>query len=162
MNCRDAEHLILSERDGALSADQLARIETHAAACPACRQQRMRLTEALNAFQTDAAQVTLPDVAAEWRTLRAQLAGRQGKPARKRPLAPVIWFGAPLAAVAAMALVYLGLQPKVAEPAPAAADIAQAEFVEPGDANASTMVYVDKESGWLVVWAADSSAVKSG
>jgi hypothetical protein len=31
-----------------------------------------------------------------------------------------------------------------------------ADYVEAGNPAASTMVYVDKESGWLVVWAADA------
>jgi len=33
--------------------------------------------------------------------------------------------------------------------------IAGADYVEAGNPNASTMVYVDKESGWLVVWVTD-------
>ncbi len=37
------------------------------------------------------------------------------------------------------------------------AEVARAEYVEAGDVNASTMVYVDKDSGWLVVWATDAT-----
>ena len=39
---------------------------------------------------------------------------------------------------------------------------AGADFVEAGDPNASTMVYVDKDSGWLVVWATDVDAQTRG
>ena len=55
----------------------------------------------------------------------------------------------------ALALVFLGSPPKPAEPAPVS--LAQA-----GTAEVSTMAYVDKDSGWLVVWAADSDTQTSG
>ena len=37
-------------------------------------------------------------------------------------------------------------------------EVAQAEYVEAGNVDASTIVYVDKDSGWLVVWATDRDA----
>jgi hypothetical protein len=37
--------------------------------------------------------------------------------------------------------------------------MAHADFVEVTDPNATPIVYSDKESGVLVVWAADTSAV---
>ena len=36
------------------------------------------------------------------------------------------------------------------------------DFVEAGDTSASTMVYVDKDSGWLVVWATDGEVKGNG
>ena len=160
MNCRDIEPLLLAERDGVLTTTQHAELERHVAACPSCQQLRARLAETLNAFQADAATVTVPDAGAEWAILRAQLSGESAKPAKKRPLAPVIWFGSSLAAAAAIALAFFGSQPKPAEPA--VTTVAQAEFVEAGNADASTMVYVDKDSGWLVVWATDGESKTSG
>jgi hypothetical protein len=56
---------------------------------------------------------------------------------------------------AAAALAFVVYQPAVtsrSDLGPAAS----AEFVETGSPTASTMVYLDKESGWLVVWAADN------
>ena len=164
MNCRDTEPLLLAENDGVLTNEQHAALGQHVAACPACQQLRARLAEATDAFRTSAATVPVPDVDAEWRTLQAQLATTKNRPEKKRPLAPVIWFGTPLlAAAAAIAFAFLGGQPEpVKITAPVVAEAAQADFVEAGSADASTMVYVDKESGWLVVWAADSETKTSG
>ena len=162
MNCRDIEPLLLSERDGVLTEAQHATLERHVAACPSCLQLRNDLAAALAAFQTDAASVGVPDVEAEWRTLRAKLHGDAATPNEKRPRAPLLWFTVPLAAAAALAVAYFGLLPKPSEPVVPANEIAQAEFVEAGDLNASTMVYVDKDSGWLVVWATNNDPQSSG
>ncbi len=163
MNCRDIEPLLLAERDGLLTSGQQSALERHVAACAACQQMRSRLAGALAAFQTDAANVAVPDADKEWRILRAQMQAGASRPAKKRPLAPVIWFGSSLAAAAALAFAFLGGPPKPPELfSPDHDVIAEAEFVEAGDINASTMVYVDKESGWLVVWAMDGDAKTSG
>ena len=162
MNCRDLEPLLLAERDGVLTDGQHASLERHVAACPACAQLRARLGEAIDTFRADAASVAVPAADAEWRALRARLHGESAKPTRQRPLAPVIWFGSSLAAAAALAFVFVSSPPRPVTPVVAAPEIAQAEFVEAGDANASTMVYVDKDSGWLVVWATDSAPKTSG
>ena len=163
MNCRDIEPLLLAERDGMLTTDQHTALDRHVATCPACQQMRARLAEALTAFRADAANVAVPDVDEEWRKLRAQLHNGSAKPAKKRPLAPVIWFGSSLAAAAALTIAFLSRPPKPAEVfSPDHDVIAEAEFVEAGDINASMMVYVDKESGWLVVWATDVDANGKG
>ncbi len=176
MNCRDIESLILAERDGALTPTERAALSDHVATCPACARLRTDLAAALDAFKASSAAVRVPDVDEAWRDLRAKLHG-PAKPAKKRPLAPVIWFGAPLvAAAAAVAFVFLvnsapkplgeipvsvasvASLPPPPPPPPPYEDpslIAGADFVEVGDPNASTMVYVDKDSGWLVVWATD-------
>jgi len=155
MNCRDIEPLLLAERDGGLASDQSAALERHVAACAPCRQLRARLAETLDAMQADAAAVALPDVDAEWHILRARLCDESPKPARKRPLAPVIWFGASAAVAAALALTYLGVQSKPSETDP----VRMAQTETPGG---TTMAYVDKDSGWLVVWAADSGTDTGG
>lgn len=160
MNCRDIEPLLLAERDGVLTMKQHAFLDGHVAICPACQKLRARVNEATNAFKDDAAGVSTPDIEKEWEKLQAQLQNRPAKPARKRPLAPIVWFATPLAAAAAITLAYFGLQTP-SKPVPAvspAPEVAQAIFVEATDVNASTMVYVDKESGWLVVWATDGGA----
>ena len=163
MNCRDIEPLLLAERDGVLTKEQHAALAGHVATCASCRQLRANLAAALNEFRTDTASVALPNVDEEWRTLRAQHHATEAKPTKKRPLAPVIWFGASLAAAAAIAFAFI-----VGNPTPQPTALAQvtesarADFVEAADANASTMVYVDKDSGWLVVWATDTAAPAGG
>ncbi|HEY8996237.1 MAG TPA: hypothetical protein VIM71_16340 [Lacunisphaera sp.] len=170
MNCRDSESLILAERDGSLTKDQLTVLSDHVAVCPACRKLRADLNSALAGYKAGVSAVPAPDADEAWRDLQLRL--RQ--PVRKRPLAPIVWFGAPLAAAAAIAFAFILTRP--APPAPHAtvavtpppaplydpSIIAGADFVEAGDPNASTLVYVDKESGWLVVWATDGEAPTSG
>ena len=82
------------------------------------------------------------------------------KPPKKRPLAPVIWFGTSLAAAAALTLVFLTPEPRpqTQDPTPRGAAFAQASYVEAGDRNATTMVFTDQQSGWLVVWATENSS----
>ncbi len=164
MNCRDTEPLLLTERDGVLTSEQQAVLERHVATCPTCQQMRVRLAAALAAYRAGAANVAVPDADEEWRTLRAQLHGPGAKPAKKRPLAPLIWFGSSLAAAAALAFAFLSRQPPKSMEvfSPDNDIVAEAEFVEAGDINASTLVYVDKESGWLVVWATDVDANGKG
>ncbi len=164
MNCRDNESLILAERDGALTKNQLANLSDHVAACPACHQLQASLTAALDAYRAEVAALKVPDADEAWRDLKANLHGVEGKSSRKRPLAPIIWFGAPLAAAAALAFAFFAIRPTPSVTTAEAAfnappydpsTIAGADFVEAGDPNASTLVYVDKDSGWLVVWATD-------
>lgn len=164
MNCRDIEPLLLAEKDGVLTNTQHASLEQHVATCPACRQMRTRLTEAMAAVRADAATVSVPDVDAEWHTLRACLHRPPAQPEKKNPLAPVLWFGAPLAAAAALAFAFFIDRSPSSHPAEFSqvTEGARADFVEAGNADASTMVYVDKESGWLVVWATDTSNGKNG
>ena len=165
MNCPDIEPLLLAERDGVLTTEQHDALARHVATCPACRQLHARLNTALDTLKADAARVTVPDAEGEWRELRAQLSSPTARPVKKRPLAPVIWFGAPLAAAAAIALVFFSGRPSPQQPTvalPVVAETARADYVEAGDANASTMVYVDKDSGWLVVWATDHTPKNSG
>jgi anti-sigma factor RsiW len=165
VNCRDSESLILAERDGRLTTDQLAALSDHVAACAACRELRARLATATDAYHRGLNAVEAPDAAEAWRELQGRLHRKQ------RPLAPMIWFGVPLAAAAAAAFALFVTRPAAPAPAPAApmaatvpydsSVIAGADFVEAGDPNASTLVFVDKESGWLVVWAADPGDAKT-
>lgn len=160
MNCRDIEPLLLAERDGVLTTKQHAELADHVAGCPACRRARFNYGDAVTFLKTDAANVRVPDADKEWQTIRAQLHGAGAKPARQRPLAPVIWFSAPFAAAAALVFAFFLTRAPVPQtpslaPQFPVTELARAEFVEAGDSNASTMIYVDKESGWLVVWATE-------
>jgi len=153
MHCHDSETLMLAARDGALDPAQGAALAAHVRDCASCRRLQATLEAGFARWKNEAMAVSPPDASAAWRLLRPQLAEPTAAPQPKR--SPVIWLAAPLAAAAALALVfYRPAAPVGHASAPAQiAEIARADFVEPGDATASTMVYVDKESGWLVVWA---------
>lgn len=172
MKCSDSESLILAERDGVLTKDQLAALSDHVAACPTCRQFQATLHTALDSLKAGINAVTVPDAGEAWHELQMKLHQPEARTSRKRPVAPVIWFSAPLAAAAAIAFAFFLTRPSTPAPSlevavvlPPLHDpslIAGADFVEPGDPNATTLVYVDKDSGWLVVWATDGDAKTSG
>lgn len=161
MNCRDIETLIASERDGELTKTQLTALSEHVAACPACHQLRIDLGVALDTLKTDVATVTVPDTDEAWHNLQNKLPSPSAKSPRKHPLAPIIWFSAPLAAAAAIVLVFF-TNPAPTPQAEVPLATARADYVEAGDVNASTMVYVDKDSGWLVVWATNVDSKNNG
>lgn len=159
MNCRSAQPLLLAERDGVLTPAQHAELASHLAACASCRQFRTDLAAALDAVRADVQAVPLPDIGAEWRAVQAKIDGGAAAATSrraKRRLAPVVWFGAPLAAAAAVALALFVNRP-VPTALPTMANggelAAHADYVEVADPNASPIIYTDKESGWLVVWA---------
>jgi len=173
MNCRDTESLILAERDGTLTKAELASLSVHVASCPACAEFRNNLSTAISDYKAVAARIKVPNVDDAWRDLRVRLHEEKVKSPRKRPVAPVIWFAVPLAVAAAVALAFFVNRPAGPTPSPSAevaftpppydpSTIAGADFVEAGDPNASTLVYVDKDSGWLVVWATDVDTKTSG
>lgn len=161
MNCHDSENLILAERDRELTKEQQTTLSSHLTSCPACRDFQANLHRALDSYRTTAGIIPVPDSNEAWRDLQAGLPRGKDKASRKRPLAPIIWYSAPLAAAAAIAFAFvLGRSPSPAAEFPL--ETARAEFVEAGDTNATTMVYVDKDSGWLVVWATDAGTQGSG
>lgn len=161
MNCREAEPLLLAERDGTLTSVQRTTLDRHVAGCAGCRQLRADLSAALAEFQVDAASVRLPDVDAEWRALQARVHGARTGAATPRAMkkgAPLTWFAGPMAVAAAIALAFFLGRPSSlsnqseTEVSPFAG-YARADYVEVAIEDASPLVYLDKESGWLVVWA---------
>lgn len=151
MNCRDSKALLLAERDGVLTPTQHADLQGHVATCPQCQQFRAALAESAVLIAQDAATFKTPQLEAEWRAVRAQLhepTRASSRSPKQSPLAQFFWFGAPLAAAAAVLLAFFSPVQGNATVAPA-----QAIFVEAADTHASTLVYVDNDSGWLVVWA---------
>ena len=79
---------------------------------------------------------------------------------RKRTLALVLWLSAPLAAAAAIMFAFLSVKPT--PPARLEAPVTHVDYVVTGDPTASTMVYVDEDSGWLVVWAESAPIGRNG
>jgi hypothetical protein len=160
MNCQDATNLLFAERDRTLARIEREALDEHLAGCPDCKVLRAGLADAATAWRETSAATAVPDPGGEWRVLRERLrpapVASHGKP-RHRRSTWIAWTGLPLAAAAAVALV-VWLQPRPFAPSsdPDVAATARAEFVEAGDRSAATVVYVDQESGWLIVWAAPS------
>lgn len=168
MNCRACESLLLRECDGALTPAEHTALSAHLAGCAVCRNFKSRLDEIPDLVRADAAAVPVPDAAMAWRRLQSHLQVRPARP-RRRSVNPLWWVGAPLAAAAAVAFAFISQlpsrpasAPKAAAAGPAAPAVTQVDYVEAGDPNAATMVYVDKPSGWLVVWASDAAVKDQG
>ena len=154
MNCRAAQRLLSADRDGALAPPERAGLDEHVLACAECRQFQVMLSAAAADLKAAAAQVKVPDEERAWQDIHRAI--RAGRPTATRSWwAPVRWalpIGAAAALAAVVAFVPIGGDD---EAAPAAA-VARAEFVEVPN-NSSSVVYVDDQSGWLVVWAASEA-----
>lgn len=164
MNCQEAEPLLFAERDGVLDSNQRAALDRHYDGCPKCRQRREAVAAAMVEFQQDYSAVAVPGVDAEWRALRVRLETSR-RPSARRLLGPLLWLGVPLGAAAALAFAFFGRVPErsqLGNETLAQSATARAEFVEVADQDASPLVYVDNDSGWLVVWAVDGAAQGSG
>lgn len=142
-SCREIEPLLVAEPDGTLNAAGLARLEDHVATCSACRRQRAALAHLHAQLRTPVREPDAADAATAWQALRPRMS--RSAP-RRRPIAS--WSTVtPLATATAFALaLWWG--------APGPAPVAHAQYVEV-HADASTMVYVDQPSGWLIVWASE-------
>jgi len=157
MNCRAAQRLVSAERDGVLAARERADLAAHLVSCAECRRFQATLGETGRRLREAAARVTVPDEERAWHDIRREIRAAD-------TLAPRAWWGLgrwalPLGAAAALAVVALVVPPWGGEEA--RPTVARAEFVEvPGDA--SSVVYIDDKSGWLVVWAAAEPAGKGG
>jgi anti-sigma factor RsiW len=161
MNCRDLEPLLSAERDGVLTAGERSSLDSHVASCPACAELKKSFSKGMDAFKNEVVTVSVPDADEAWQKLRVTLNDSGARAGKRGPLTPLLWFAAPLAAAAAIAFAFFNPTPTAqpeGETVTAASGVAQAEYVEPGDAKASTIVYVDKDSGWLVVWATDGDS----
>jgi anti-sigma factor RsiW len=147
--CRQIHRLLLAEPDGTLGSDEQAHLAAHLAVCPACRRQKAVLSQTPALFREADASVTVPDPAAEWRDVRARL--HSHAPAERSLSRRMMPWGLTLAAGAAACLAFVvwrGPSPVSAGPS----TLARAEYVQ-AEGSDSTLVYVDEESGWLIVWA---------
>lgn len=161
MNCHSAQPLLSAERDGTPPSRERADLEAHVAGCAECLRFRRMLTEAGDHLRTTAAQVKVPDEERAWQDIHREI--RALKPEAARPWWQLGRWTMPLGAVAAAVAVMAVFAPDFlddggGDDAPESA-VARAEFVEVAD-NASSVVYVDDKSGWLVVWA--DPGAKSG
>ena len=167
MNCREAQDQIFTERDSAPDASRRAALEGHVASCAACRKIRADLAATFAMWRTDAAKTPVPDPDREWYAVRRRMrggvdSGAEVTVAPRRNL--MRWIAIPVAAAAALAL---SLSVVLQKPAPdgvrgPARPVARLDSIELPDNKASTMVFVDDQSGWLIVWASDAPAIGGG
>jgi hypothetical protein len=164
MNCREAHDQILAERDGALGSPERAALISHVEQCGACRRVREDLTATLSLWQTTARNVVVPDAEREWHAVRRKIRGGvESGEVRLTPHRPAFltWLAVPVAAAAALALALFIAQPGGGDSGKGASSnftrVARAESVDAGR-NASTMVYMDDKSGWLIVLASDDKS----
>lgn len=165
MYCRKANDLLALERDGSLEAVARAELEAHLATCSTCQRARSDVAAAIESWRAEAAAVNVPSADREWQALRRRIRGgvsadaTAGAPARRLNFA---WLALPLtAALVALVLLLPSRRASVPGPNLGATAVARADAVEAPGGNASTMVFVDDRSGWLIVWASDAGG-KSG
>ena len=164
MNCREAQAQIFAERDGALAENERAALVAHVAECGDCRRIRAEFTAALTHWKSAAQNAVVPDPEREWQAVRRKIRGGvEAGAVRLAPRRPglLTWLTVPLAAAGALALaLFISVptrnSPEDATPA-ALTHVARADSVVVSGRNASTMVYVDEKSGWLIVWASDAA-----
>lgn len=162
MNCREAQSQLYAEGTGAPNEASRAALAAHLEGCAGCRRIRDDLAAALTTWRTETAQLAVPDAEREWHAVRRRIRGGDAAnladTGRRRSW--LAWLTLPLGAAAAAAIaVFVSLPPeKPQAPAtvPVPAHTARADFVEAPGNNASTMVFVDDKSGWLIVWASDA------
>lgn len=160
MNCREAQSQILTPPEGASDPSRSALLEGHLAHCAGCRQVRDNLTAALTTWRADVARAVVPDAEKEWHAVRRRIRGGAEtgqRPARSR-WTFFTWVALPLGAAAAAA-VALFVAPQFQSGTLSPAAIAHVDSVEAPGNNASTLVFVDDKSGWLIVWASDANPV---
>lgn len=156
MNCRTVQDQLAHAVDDVQTAPAQSAIAEHVKSCAQCRRFADNLLALRSLVKGEAESVPLPSSDDLWRDVRAHL----NTPGRSRHVAPLVWITAPLAAAAALAFAFIPTQQSETHSVISDTAVVQANFVEIEDPDSTAMVYVDKESGWLVVWADDPSINK--
>ncbi|GAB5559418.1 MAG: hypothetical protein SynsKO_10650 [Synoicihabitans sp.] len=175
MNCRDAENQIIASRDTPLGAADAAVLEQHLAECHHCRSLSAQLKEAAKTWQERDASVAVPNALNEWHAVRRRIRNPASRtvggelPSWNR----LLRWALPIAAAFAIMINFLPESPPSSSRVPIASDaavvahhdwsefddhfthVAHAEYVETDNEDISPFVYVDEESGWLIVWASE-------
>jgi anti-sigma factor RsiW len=141
-----------------MPAERRPALDAHLAGCADCRRHHDELSAALASLKANDLRIQTPDAKAEWLLLSARL-NQSAQPRPRTWRTPdhkwaAIWSTGALAACLALAFLlnrggHPGDETTLAQvPAPARAD-----YVELGDATATPVVYLDQDTGWLIVWA---------
>lgn len=164
-SCQHITSLLIAEPDGRLTPAEQAEIEGHVAECAACRQQRAMLAAIPASLQAVTQSVSTPNPQQEWMRLRSQLPKQRSQGKRQTPKTPFwLQWSFPLGAAAAAVVVALVTHFRYSDRISLeqrSATVARAEYVQAENAD-STLVYVDQESGWLIVWADSSGKDQPG
>lgn len=161
MNCREAQSQIFAEGNGAPGKTPRAALQGHVAQCAACRQIQDSLTVALSEWRAGSGRAIVPDAEREWQRVRRRIRGGAevgDAPARVRRNI-FAWLTLPLGVAAAIAVTLLVMQQRPSESLFSNTPelTARADAVEAPGNDASTMVFVDDKSGWVIVLASDSA-----
>ena len=159
MNCRESLRLICAERDAPLAAGTRSHLEAHVAGCASCRQARSNLTTALAFWRHRTASAKVPDADHEWLEVRRCLRSGHNSAAtasRSSWRLPLGWLALPLATAVLAVILFLPRHAVDETTGTLGPSMARADSVEVPGAVASTMVFVDDQSGWLIVWATDA------
>ncbi|MDP3072135.1 MAG: zf-HC2 domain-containing protein [Opitutaceae bacterium] len=157
MNCREVQSELFADTEDTPANARRAAVAAHVAHCAACQRVRDDLTAALTAWRSDVAKVSIPDAELEWHAVRRRIRGG-GVPASSGSWQKwTAWLGLPLAVAAAAALIFVARPVQITAPILPIGEFAHAENIEAPGRDASTMVFVDDQSGWLIVWASDSA-----
>ena len=162
MNCKQAEILLSRSLDGELeSADEQTLLKEHLESCPSCRNievwwkdygQYMRESE-----------VPAPQSAmVAWRTIHREIREEESRDAGEFQVKPKsVWYWGAPTAIAALFVLFAGLYfalptAKETPESLASGTKTKIEFLETDIPGASTMVYVDQDSGLTVLWVVES------
>ncbi len=165
MNCREAQDQIFAARDGATDDNRRADLDGHVAHCADCQRITRDLAATFTEWRTRNDNVVVPDVEREWHAVRRIIRGGFAAGTTStivRPRRNLSWIAIPVGAAAALAVALYVSPPRATSSGLTSTQVASAESIEVPGNNASTMVFVDNKSGWLIVWASDSKPPKSG
>jgi predicted anti-sigma-YlaC factor YlaD len=161
MNCHESQTLLFTERDRSLEPNERASLDSHLANCAECKRIRVGLESAFSLWRKQQAAVTIPNSEREWHAVRRRIRGGSAEEStstrRRRPTTWFPWLAFPLSAAAAV-MIALYVDPfglDNPEPVQPRTQAVRVDGTGP-TGEASTMVFVDDKSGWLVVWANDS------
>jgi len=152
MNCRTAEAQIFAGEDRARESGLETTLSGHLAECPSCRHTRDELAATIQIWRTTAQAISVPEPRREWEELRRRMRGGASTaviPATQSWRQLLAWLALPLAAAAAALIVLLNPTVTLVH--------ARAEAVEVS-AGDGAVVLVDDQSGWVVIWEAESGA----
>ena len=143
MDCHDAQRLISDARDRALGDSEQSGLEAHLTGCADCRRLSETLAAAAQSWRATVDAAAVPDANLEWQRIQRRLSTGSRPSATRRP---ALWWGLSLAAAAGLVLALWA-------PRSARGRETTTGFVEVGEGRGSATVYVDAQTGWLVVWA---------
>jgi len=156
MNCSQAEKALSRHLDGELLAGEVASLEKHLSSCSACRETAAEWGGYGSALRADAPN-EIPDPTKAWHDIRRSLRNRESPipTTNARPwwARPLPWAGAVVTVALFTVGYFLQLSPSPGFPYGSAV-----EFVDTDLPGASTVVYVDEETGWNIVWVLESES----